>query len=185
MRPSRFIHCAPVSFHDQKIACSSRASSAGLFYDVFMPQSLTQLHVHLVFSTRERQPFLTESIRPRVHAFMATVLRNMGSSYVVVGGVADHVHLLFELPKDRIPIEVVAVVKRETSKFVKTLEAGLDTFQWQRGYGMFAVSQSNRVKVEAYVRNQEEHHRQRTFQEEYREMLKRMGVAYDEQYVWD
>lgn len=150
-----------------------------------MPQSLTQLYVHLVFSTRERQPFLSDSIRPRLHAYLATVLRNMGSPYVVAGGVADHVHLLFELPKDRPPTEVVAVVKRESSKFVKTLEPGLDAFQWQRGYGMFAVSPSNRAKVEAYVRNQEEHHRQRSFQEEYRAMLKRMGMDFDERCVWD
>jgi REP element-mobilizing transposase RayT len=109
----------------------------------------------------------------------------MGSSYVVAGGVADHVHLLFELPKDRAPVEAVAVVKRESSKFVKTLGPELADFRWQGGYGMFAVSPTHRAKVEEYVRNQEKHHRVLTFQEEYRKMLDRLGVGYDERYVWD
>lgn len=150
-----------------------------------MPQSLTQLAVHLVFSTRNREPFLEATIRPRVHGYLSTVLRNLESPWVVAGGVADHVHLLFELPKTRIPTEVVAVVKRESSKFVKTLDPGLEKFQWQRGYGMFAVSPTHRDRVEAYIRNQEEHHRKRTFQEEYRAMLEQAGISYDERYVWD
>jgi len=150
-----------------------------------MPQSLTQLAVHLVFSNRNREPFLDASIRPQVHGYLSAVVRNLESPWVVAGGVADHVHLLFELPKTRIPTEVVAVVKRESSKFVKTLSPGLESFQWQRGYGMFAVSPPHRNRVEAYIRNQEEHHRKRTFQEEYRAMLEQAGITYDERYVWD
>ncbi|MEM9479692.1 MAG: IS200/IS605 family transposase [Verrucomicrobiota bacterium] len=150
-----------------------------------MPQSLTQMYVHLVFSTRDREPWLTSAVRPKVHAYLATILRNMGSPYVVAGGVADHVHLLFELPKEKAPTEVVAVVKRESSKFMKTLGPAFAKFCWQRGYGMFSVSPTRREKVEEYVRNQEEHHRTRTFQEEFRKFLDQYGIEYDERYVWD
>ncbi len=143
------------------------------------------MYVHLVFSTRDREPWLTSTVRPRVHAYLATVLRNMGSPYTVAGGGADHVHLLFELPKEKAPTEVVAVVKRESSKFVKTLGAEFAKFYWQRGYGMFSVSPTRRKQVEEYVRHQEEHHRTRTFQEEFREFLERFGIEFDERYVWD
>ena len=150
-----------------------------------MPQSLTKLYVHLVFSTKHRQPFLDDSIRPRVHGYLAEVVRDLSCPWVVVGGVDDHVHLLFDLGKQRTPIEIVEHTKRVSSKFVKTLGPDYASFCWQRGYGMFSVSPRDRYEVEAYVRNQEEHHRTRSFQEEYRAMLTRYGVVYDERYVWD
>ena len=150
-----------------------------------MPQSFTQFFAHLIFSTKDRAPILTPVILPRVHAYLATIIRNTGSHFVVVGGVADHVHLLFDLSKKKPPVDVVAEVKRESSKFVKTLGPQLHNFYWQRGYGMFSVSPTHRDTVESYVKSQEEHHRATTFQEEYRGFLKRYGIEYDEQYVWD
>ena len=102
-----------------------------------MPQSHVQLYSHLVFSTKNREPFLNELIRPRVHAYLATVIRDFGSSYVVVGGVADHVHILFDLSKHHSPVSIVEKVKKESSKFVKTLEPEQNQFYWQRGYGLF------------------------------------------------
>jgi putative transposase len=150
-----------------------------------MPQSLTKLYAHLIFSTKNRQPFLDETIRPRVHAYLATIIRNLDSPWVVVGGVADHVHILFDMGKLRPPVEFVEEAKRESSKFVKTLGLSYGDFYWQRGYGMFSVGPAHRDEAEAYVRGQEEHHRAKSFQDEFRAFLEHYGVPYDEQHVWD
>lgn len=150
-----------------------------------MPQSLTKLFAHLVFSTKNREPTLDDEIRPRVHAYLATIVRSLDSPWVVVGGVADHVHLLFDMGKHHAPVAFVEQIKRESSKFVKTLGARYKQFYWQRGYGMFSVGPAHRDEAEAYVRNQEEHHRTKSYQDEFRAMLRRYGVEFDEQYVWD
>jgi putative transposase len=150
-----------------------------------MPQSHTQLLIHLVFSTKDRFPFLDTTIRERVHAYLATIMRNMDSPYVVVGGVSDHVHLLLDLGKMNTAVGVVEKLKKESSKYVKTLGSQYEKFYWQRGYGLFSVSPTHRADVEKYIRNQEEHHKVQSFQEEYLAFLKRYGVQYDERYVWD
>ena len=150
-----------------------------------MSQSLTRLYAHLVFSTKNRQAFFDETIRSRVHGYLASVIRDLESPWVVVGGVADHVHILFDMGKMVAPVKFVEQVKRESSKFVKTIDKKYARFYWQRGYGMFSVSPKDRDEAERYVRNQEEHHRQLTFQDEYRAMLRHYDVDYDEQYVWD
>jgi REP element-mobilizing transposase RayT len=150
-----------------------------------MPQSLTKLYAHLVFSTKSRHPFLDDEIRPRVHAYLATIVRQMDSAWVVVGGVADHVHILFDMGKLRAPVEFVEQTKRESSKFIKTLGEKYKDFYWQRGYGMFSVGPAYRDEAEEYVQNQEEHHRGKTFQEEFRAFLRRYGISFDEQFVWD
>ncbi len=90
-----------------------------------MPQSLTKLYAHVIFSTKNRQPFLDDAIRPRVHAYLATIVREMDSPWVVVGGVADHVHILFDMGEMHAPVEFVEKTKRESSKFIKTLGAGI------------------------------------------------------------
>ena len=97
-----------------------------------MPQSLTKLYAHLVFSTKNRQPFLDAGIQPRVHAYLATIVRQLGRSWVVVGGVADHVHILFDMGKLHAPVKFVEQIKRESSKFVKTLGGSYKDFYWQR-----------------------------------------------------
>ena len=150
-----------------------------------MPQSHTKLYAHLVFSTKNREPWLDHEIRPRVHAYLATVIRNLDSPYVVVGGVADHVHILFDMGNMHAPVEFVSQVKRESSKFIKTLGAKYHNFYWQRGYGMFSVSPILLVEAEAYVRNQEQHHRTQSFQDELRAFLRKYGIEFDEKYVWD
>ncbi len=138
-----------------------------------------------MFSTKNREPVLDETIRPRVHSYLATAIRDLDSPWVVVGGVADHVHVLFDMGKMIAPAKLVEHVKRESSKFVKTLGAQFAQFYWQRGYGMFSVGPKDRDHVELYVRNQEEHHRHTSFQDEYRAMLTRYGIEFDEQYIWD
>ena len=150
-----------------------------------MPQSLTRLYAHLIFSTKNREMWLDEAIRPHVHAYLATTTRDLNAPWVVVGGVADHVHILFDMGRMVAPVKFVEQLKRESSKFVKTFGARYAGFYWQRGYGMFSVSPKNRDEAEHYVRNQEEHHRRTSFQDEYRAMLTRYGIEFDEQYVWD
>ncbi len=150
-----------------------------------MPQSFTRLYAHLIFSTKERWPWLDDIARPQMHAHLAAAMREMGSPYVVVGGVADHVHLLFDMGKMLAPATLVKEVKRVSSKFAKTLGPKYEQFYWQRGYGMFSVSPTHRADVEAYIRGQEEHHRERSFQDEFRDFLIRYGIEYDERYVWD
>ena len=150
-----------------------------------MPQSLTQLYTHLIFSTKHREPYLDSDIRPKVHGFLATVVRELDSPYVVVGGVTDHVHLLFDMGKMHAPMELVEKIKRESSKFIKTLAEAYKDFYWQRGYAMFSVSPTHREEVEKYVRNQEEHHQKKTFQEELLGFLNRYGIEYNEEYMWD
>ena len=151
-----------------------------------MPQSLTQLHAHLIFSTKNREPFLDAEIRPRVHGyFLATLVRDLDSPFVAVGGVADHVHILFDMGKLHAPVKFVEHVKKESSKFVKNLGAPYQKFYWQRGYGMFSVSPTHLDNVESYVRDQEEHYRTRSFQEEYKDFLHRYKIEFDERYVWD
>jgi putative transposase len=139
----------------------------------------------LIFSTKNRQPFLDNEVRPRVHAYLATIVRELDSQWVVVGGVAGHVHALFDMGKMRAPVEFVEQTKRESSKFIKTLGDKYTGFYWQRGYGMFSVGPAYRDEAEEYVRNQDEHHRVKTFQEEFRSFLIRYGIECDEQYVRD
>lgn len=150
-----------------------------------MPQSLTRLYAHLIFSTKNREALLDGAIRPRVHAYLATAVRDLASPWVVVGGVADHVHVLFDLGKMVLPVKLVEQVKRESSKFIKTLGAHYSRFYWQRGYGMFSVSPKDRDEAEHYVRNQEQYHERHTFQDEYRALLTRYGIEFDERYLWD
>jgi putative transposase len=150
-----------------------------------MPQSLASLHVHLVFSTKSREPIITDDIRPHLHAYMATVLQNLGATTVLINSVEDHIHLLFDLGRTVSVSKAVEDVKKSSSKWIKTQGAEFAGFAWQAGYGAFAVSQSNVESVRIYIANQREHHRKKTFQEEYRQFLERHRLPFDEKYVWD
>ena len=150
-----------------------------------MPQSLARLHIHLVFSTKNREPLITDNIRGHLHAYMATVLQNLGCAPVLINSVDDHVHLLFDLARTVAVSQAVEDVKTSSSKWIKTQESALAGFAWQAGYGAFSVSESNVPKVANYIRDQEEHHRVKTFQEEYREFLSKHKIQFDERYVWD
>jgi len=150
-----------------------------------MPQSLARLHIHLVFSTKNREPVITDAVRSSLHAYMATVLQNLGCAPVLINSVEDHAHLLFDLARTVSISQVVEDVKKSSSKWIKTQGAEFAAFAWQSGYGAFAVSESNVESVRQYIANQREHHQKKTFQDEYRAFLKRHNVAFDERYVWD
>lgn len=150
-----------------------------------MPQSLANLYVHLIFSTKERHPFLTKEIRPELHAYMATVLAELKSPAILINSVADHIHILFNMSRTVTLAKAVEEVKKSSSKWIKTKGAEFQKFSWQAGYGAFSVSESNTGAVANYIRNQEEHHRTKSFQDEFREFLKKNKIDYDERYVWD
>lgn len=151
-----------------------------------MPQSLVKLYVHIAFSTKERQPFLADNeVSRRMHAYLAGVCASHDSHAVQVGGAADHVHLLCCLSKTEALADLVKEIKRTSSIWVKTLRPDLAAFQWQSGYGAFSVSHSNLERVRAYIANQEEHHRKRDFKDEFRGLLRKHGIEFDERYVWD
>jgi REP element-mobilizing transposase RayT len=150
-----------------------------------MPQSLARLHLHLIFSTKNREPILHDSVRDSLHRYMATVLQNLDCPPVLINSVEDHIHILFELGRTIAVCDAVEEVKKTSSKWIKTQGREFAGFAWQAGYGAFAVSESNVAAVREYIAGQMEHHRQKSFQEEYRAFLERHRVAFDERYVWD
>lgn len=150
-----------------------------------MSQSLARLPIHLVFSTKNRQRILGEKIRDSLHAYMAAVLQNLGCPALIINSVEDHVHILFELSRTVSVSEAIEEIKKASSKWIKTQAPELSGFAWQAGYGAFAVSESNVAAVREYIVGQREHHRVKSFQEEYRAFLEHHRVAFDERYMWD
>jgi REP element-mobilizing transposase RayT len=150
-----------------------------------MPQSLSQVLIHIVFSTKDRQPLLDPEIRPRVHAYLATVCRDSQCEAYRVGGVADHVHLAVRLGRTISQSELLEKIKKSSSAWIKTQAHQYGSFFWQAGYGCFSVGYSQLDDLVRYIEQQESHHRTKTFQEEYRELLRKYRVDFDERYVWD
>jgi putative transposase len=150
-----------------------------------MSQSLAKMWSHLIFSTKDRYPFLAKpEIREQAHSYIAGILRKHDCPTLLVGGVADHVHSLFALSKNHSIAQIVYEVKRGSSKWIKTQGSEFGNFHWQNGYGAFSISQSHVEVVRVYIAGQERHHRKVTFQDEFREFLRRYEVEYDERYVW-
>ncbi len=151
-----------------------------------MPQSLANVLLHVVFSTKNRTPFLnTPELLGTMTGYLIGTLRKIDCPSVSVGVVADHVHILCNLSRTITISQLVQELKTNSSARIKEEGASLHDFHWQNGYGAFSVSQSNVEIVKSYIANQEEHHRQVTFQEEYRRFLERHGLTWDERYVWD
>ncbi len=148
-----------------------------------MPQSLSKVLVHLIFSTKHRQPLISEVIRPRLHAYMVGVLDNLKSPSIQTGGTSDHVHSLCILSRTISQADLIEELKKSSSKWMKA--EGVLAFSWQAGYGVFSIGESQTGALIRYIQNQEEHHRKVTFQEELRKFLDRYKVAYDERYLWD
>jgi len=150
-----------------------------------MAQSLSAIYVHLVFSTKHREPLLLQPVRGQMHAYLATVLKNRDCPAIKVGGTSDHVHSLFRLSKNLALAEVVEEIKTSSSKWVKTQGRALGGFHWQSGYGGFSVSRAEVDGVVDYIEKQEAHHSAVSFQEEYRRFLESYAVEYDDRYAWD
>ena len=142
--------------------------------------------VDILFSTKHREPLLRDpEMRARMHAYLAQICNDSDSHARAVGGVADHVHILCDLSRTRSIADLVGEIKRNSSKWIKSQGREWAAFSWQNGYGAFSVSQSQLVHAMTYVREQEQHPARRTFQEEFRELLKRHEIEFDERYVWD
>jgi REP element-mobilizing transposase RayT len=151
-----------------------------------MPQSLSVTYLHLIFSTKHRHPWLSDPIlRGETHAQLGGISKQLDCPPVIVGGVADHVHVLARFGRGITQSEWVKEMKRVSSLWIKSQHAALSDFSWQSGYGIFSVSVSSLDQVEAYIRNQEEHHKKISFQDEYRAFLHKHREHYDERYVWD
>ena len=131
-------------------------------------------------------PFLSDKhIRNETHSYMASVLKKLDSYPVIIGGTADHVHILCTLPKSNTFVKIIGEAKRVSSIWIKTKDNKLSKFEWQRGYGVFSVSYSVLHRVRSYICNQEEHHKKISFQDEFREFLNKHKTNFDERYVWD
>jgi putative transposase len=151
-----------------------------------MPQSLANALIHIVFSTQERSTWFKDlAQREEMFAYLGGISAKLDCPTLVVGGHVDHVHILARQARTISLAEWVKELKRASNIWAKRHFAGWGDFQWQAGYGAFSVSQSMSDKVVAYIREQEEHHKTLTFQDEYRELLRRHGVEWDERYVWD
>lgn len=148
-----------------------------------MPSTHTGLHYHLVFSTKDRVPLIGKDWQDKLHAYLGGIIRNLGGVPVAVGGVADHVHLLIGLKPTHCLADVLRDIKKSSSAWVHDA-LGNHKFAWQAGYGAYTVSPSNIERVKHYVLHQAEHHRKKTFQEEYVEVLQMSGVEYDERFLW-
>lgn len=151
----------------------------------YMPQSLSQVILHIVFSTKERRPWLDPQIRPRMHAYLATVCRDCGCEAYRVGGAADHVHLAARLVRTISQAELLEEIKKTSSAWMKRQGGQYAGFFWQGGYGAFSIGWSQLKELIGYIDRQEQHHRTQTFQQEYRDLLTEYHVEFDERYVWD
>jgi REP-associated tyrosine transposase len=151
-----------------------------------MAQSLSKILVHTVFSTKDRHPFFRDkALRAELHRYLGGILTNHDCQPLIVGGVADHVHLLSTLSRTCKAAEMVKEVRRGSSLWLKTKNPDMHNFAWQNGYGIFSVGFSQIEDVKNYITGQEQHHRKISFQDELREFLRRYEIQFDERYVWD
>jgi len=148
-----------------------------------MSQTAGNLVIHLIFSTKARQPLITPEIRGDLFAYLGGIVREMRGTALIVGGTTDHVHMLIRIRPAQAAAEIARVVKTNSSRWLRK-KANAD-FAWQNGYGAFSVSESNVPAVTRYIASQEEHHKKLTFQQEYIAFLKKNKVAYDERYIWE
>jgi putative transposase len=149
-----------------------------------MANTYTALHYHLVFSTKNRMAYLTPDIEQRVWAYIGGVARKHKMTALQIGGFDDHIHALVMAPATMSPSQMAQYLKGDSSKWIHETFTALHDFAWQEGYGAFTVSKSNLETVVAYIQNQREHHQQHSYQEEFRGLLLKHGIDYDERYLW-
>lgn len=150
-----------------------------------MPQSLAKNYIHIVFSTKYRQPFITDDIEHALFAYLGAMCKNMDSIPIKIGGYRDHVHILCVLSRKVALMDLVEEIKSHSSKWMKTQGDTFKNFYWQRGYAAFSVSPGNVDRTFRYIENQKNHHMSILFQDEMRKFFRKYGIEYDEKYVWD
>ncbi len=150
-----------------------------------MSQSLANILVHTVFSSKNRAPVLSESMRGELQAYIGGIIKNLHGNLLKAGSVEEHIHLLIAHPRICSPADLVKEIKTGSSKWIKAQHTDFRDFHWQGGYGMFSISPTHIPAIEYYIGNQVEHHRQVSFQDEFRQLLKKYNLQWDERYIWD
>jgi REP element-mobilizing transposase RayT len=150
-----------------------------------MGQSLVKNYLHIVFSTKYRQNLILPPVEEELHNYLGGTCKKLECPPLIVGGYTDHIHILCMLSKKMALMKLVEEIKSSSSKWVKTKAPEYANFYWQDGYGAFSVNPGHVERVISYIKNQKEHHRKKTFQDEYRKILQQYNVEYDERYVWD
>jgi REP element-mobilizing transposase RayT len=149
-----------------------------------MAETYASLYIHLVFSTKDRQPTLRADLRERVWRYLGGIARKEEMKAIEIGGAADHIHALLSLAPTMAPATVAQALKGNSSKWINETLGLPCRFEWQEGYGAFSVGVSQIDRTVEYIRNQERHHRKKSFQEEYLGFLKKHKIEYDERYIW-
>jgi REP element-mobilizing transposase RayT len=149
-----------------------------------MANTYTCLHYHLVFSTKNRHPWIRADIEHRIWEYLGGIARQNGMKALQIGGIEDHVHIVLGAPPTLAVSKALQLLKGTSSKWIHENFPALAAFEWQDGYGAFSVGKSQLPDVIEYVANQREHHRGRSFQEEFRVLLEKHGIEYDERYLW-
>jgi len=150
-----------------------------------MPQSLVYNYLHITFSIKDRQAFIDKHIQNELYAYLGGICKKYECNPLTVGGHQDHIHILCTLSQKTTLMNLIEKLKTGSSKWIKTKGNKYKNFYWQHGYGAFSVNPTEIDTVMDYIKNQEIHHKKRTFQEEYRAFLKKYNIDYDERYVWD
>jgi REP element-mobilizing transposase RayT len=150
-----------------------------------MAQSLSQVYVHIVFSTKYRRNSIDDNIQDTLFEYIGGICKNHECYPVIVGGYKNHVHILCLLSRRIAQMKLLEEVKKGSSKWIKTQGARYSNFYWQNGYGIFSVNPAQVDIVERYIKNQEQHHSKKGFKEEFRALLKKYDIDFDERYVWD
>jgi REP element-mobilizing transposase RayT len=149
-----------------------------------MAGTYTNLLFHIVFSTRDRAPLIVAQLRPELFNYIGGIIRAEGGALLEIGAMVDHIHLLVKVRAEQAVPEIVRLMKANSSKWLNEMPGRESRFEWQGGYGAFTVSESQLPLVRKYILSQEEHHRTKSFQEEFVEMLDRHGLKFDERYIW-
>lgn len=150
-----------------------------------MPHSIVKILVHIVFSTKNRADLITPEIESALFGYIHGIVENNKAKLIIAGGMPDHIHLLVSLPKKIDVPELIGDIKRDSSSWIKKQSTEFGGFYWQKGYGAFSVGQSQVETVRRYIKNQKQHHQKRDFKGEYRSLLEKYGIEFDERYVWD
>ncbi len=150
-----------------------------------MPQSLSKVYTHITFSTKNRVNLIDDDIQGRLFEYLGGICKGLQCNPVKVGGHYDHIHVLCTLSRNITQAKLLEELKKESSKWIKTIDEKYSGFYWQRGYGIFSVNPAETDVVVNYIKNQKKHHEKKTFQHEFRAFLKKYNIEYDERYVWD
>ena len=150
-----------------------------------MPQSLAKVYLHIVFSTKNRKPLIKQEVEVELHKYLSGIARDHKSPVITINSVEDHIHILCLLSRNITISKLLEELKKSSSKWIKSKGDTYKNFYWQNGYGAFSVSQSAVNTIKKYIANQKEHHRKKSFKEEYVEFLEKYEIEYDEKYIWD